>query len=166
VLRLLADLFRLPSTARHTKVVPPVDLNIPVTNPKLVDAIQRHQQLQQNETALALLEELRRSFLLAAIILERPLTETAPGQLLFKKGDRIGMVEARDDENSRLLALFTDHDQLNRFTNQANSSQVMPAKDALSFVLERGYTGTIINPAGASTLRLDAPFIRTVIDGM
>src|SRR5262245_18280450 len=40
-------------------VIPPVDLNKPVTNPKLVAAIRNHQQTQTNETASKLFAELK-----------------------------------------------------------------------------------------------------------
>ena len=147
-------------------VVPPVDLNVPVTNPRLVEAIHKHQQSQSNETATELFDELKTAVLLVAVILEKPASKPSDTQALFKKGDKIAVVEVRDNSNNRLLALFTDHHELKRFTTQANSTLVMPTRDAMSFALEKGYSGLVVNPASEATLRLDAPFIRTVIGGM
>jgi len=147
-------------------VVPPVDLNVPLTNPRLLAAILKHQQSQSNETATELLGELKTAVLLVAIILENPVIKSSETQALFKKGDKIAVVEVRDNNDNRLLALFTDHRELQRFTNQANSTLVMPTKDAMSFVLEKSYSGLVVNPASEATLRLDAPFIHTVIGGM
>jgi hypothetical protein len=42
----------------------------------------------------------------------------------------------------------------------------MPTKDAMSFVLDKGYAGFVVNPAGEATLRLDSNFIRTIIGRM
>ena len=156
----------LSATGVLAQAVQPVDLSKPVTNPRLVEAIRQHQRLQRNETATALFEELRSSVLLVPIVHAKPPDQTSPTQLLFKKGDQIVVVDVRDKKDSRLLALFTDHIELRRFTGQANSAFVMPSKDAMAFVLEKGYSGLVINPASEATLRMDTPFIRTVIGKM
>lgn len=149
-----------------SKINPPVDLNVPVTNPRLVAAIFKHQKCQTNETAVELFGEMKNAILLAGIILEKPPTPTTEAESVFVKGDKIGFVEVIDNNEKRLLALFTDHSELQSFTNQANSTLVMPPKDAMSFVLDKEYDGFVINPAGKATLRLDAPFIRDVINDM
>ena len=143
-------------------VVPPVDLDVPVTNPALVAAIRRHLRTQRNESAAVLLDVLKQSFLLTAVVMEDRPVPAARGQTMFRKGDRFGVIEVLDESDARLLALFTDQDELRRFTNQANSTLVMPANDAMAFVLEHHYTGMVVNPASVETLRLDAPFIRTL----
>jgi hypothetical protein len=144
-------------------VVPPVDLNVPVTNPRLVAAIRKHQQSGNNQTAAELFAELKSAVLLAAIVLDQPPEKTSQGQAVFKAGSRIAVVEISDNDNQRLLALYTDHEELRRFTQHANSTLVLPTKDAMSFVLDKGYAGLVVNPASEATLRLDAPFIRRVI---
>ena len=141
---------------------PPVELDVPVTNPALVAAIRRHLRTQRNESAAALLAALKRSFLLTAVVMEDRPVPAPRGQTLFRKGDRFGVIEVLDESDARLLALFTDQDELRRFTDKANSTLVMPAKDAMAFVLEHHYTGMVVNPASVETLRLDAPFIRTL----
>jgi hypothetical protein len=143
-------------------VVPPVDLGVPVTNPALVAAIRKHLRTQRSESAAALLDALKRSFLLTAVVMEDRPVPAARGQTMFRKGDRFGVIEVLDESDARLLALFTDQDELRRFTDKANSTLVMPAGDAMAFVLEHHYTGMVVNPASVETLRLDAPFIRTL----
>jgi len=164
----LLGLFALASNADQSPkaVAPPVDLNVPITNPRLVAAIFKHQRLHTNDTATELYSELKNSFLLVPVILDKPTANTTNGQKLFKKGEKIAVIEVRDNSETRLLALFTDHDELHRFTDKANSTFIMPTKDAMSFVLDKGYSGFVVNPSGEATLRLDAPFIRTVIGGM
>ncbi|MGI9166891.1 MAG: SseB family protein [Pyrinomonadaceae bacterium] len=133
-------------------VVPPVDPDVPVTNPRFVSAIRKHQIGPTNETAAELIGELKESVLLVAIILDKPLAKVSEGQVLFKKGDTFAVVTVTDDSDNRLLALFTDHPELQRFTNQANSTLVMPAEEAMTFVLEKGYAGLVVNPASDATL--------------
>ena len=149
-----------------TPIVSPVDLNIPVTNPYLVAAIQQHQSAQSNDTAVELFRELKVSVLLAGVILDNAPVKTSESQALFKKGDKIGFIEVRDKNDKKLLALFTDQDELQHFTNKANSTFVMPTKQAMNFVLEKNYDGLVVNPAGTASLRLDTPFIRTVVGDM
>ena len=165
----LAGLFSVASACTQSPpqpVVPPVDLNVPVTNPRLVAAILKHQKAQTNETAAELFSELKASVFLVAILLDKPPAQTSETQALFKKGDKIAIVEVLDNNDNRLLALFTDHSELKRFTNEANSTLVMPAKDAMTFVLEKEFAGLVVNPASEATLRLDAAFIKDVIGKM
>ena len=147
----------------NTKIIPPIDLDVPVTNPKLVAAIGKHQQSQTNETATELFEELKKSVFLVAAIFQKPPTKTSEGQSILNQGDQIAIVEVYDNNDNRLLALFTDHSELQRFTDKANSTLVMPTNDAMSFVLSKGYAGLVVNPVSTATLRLDAPFIRTLV---
>jgi len=145
-------------------VIPPVDLDKPVTNPKLVAAICNHTQTHTNETASKLFAELKTAVFLVGTI-EDAATRVLEGQVLLKKGHKFRIIEVRDDSHKRLLALFTDHPELQRFSDQANSTLVMPTQQAMTWVLENGYDGLVINPGGLS-LRLDAPFLRSVVGKM
>ena len=98
-----------------------------------------------------------------AAIFQKPPTKTSEGQSILNQGDQIAIVEVYDNNDNRLLALFTDHSELQRFTDKANSTLVMPTNDAMSFVLSKGYAGLVVNPVSTATLRLDAPFIRTLV---
>jgi len=105
-----------------------VDLNVPITNEKLVAAIRKHQKSGSNQTAVELFEELKKAVFLVGAILEKPRNRSTSNQTLFKKGEKIGVVEVHDAKDARLLAVFTDHPELQHFTNQANSTFVMPTK--------------------------------------
>lgn len=145
----------------------PVDLSKPVTNPRLVAAIEKHEHIASGDTAEELFRELGKSFLLIGAILDKPAARTSDTQVLFKKGDQIGFIQVRDSNDQKLLALFTDHVELEHFTDQANATFVMPAVQAMNFVLENGYEGLVVNPASnTATLRLDAAFIETILPGM
>jgi hypothetical protein len=110
-------------------VASPVDLNVPVTNPRLVAAIERHQKAQCKQIPEELLGELQNAVFLVAIILDNPPVNVSEKQSLFNRGDN----------DSRLLALFPDYTELQQFTNHENSTLVMRTKDAMSFVLDRDY---------------------------
>lgn len=169
----LAGLFSATTAAQPAaseKVVPlapPVDLNTPVTNPRLVAAMRKHQQIHTNETAVELFAELKVANLLVAAVMDKPVGEARRSDVVIEKGEKIGFIEVRDDSDKRLLALFTDHPSLQQFTTQANSTFVMPTKQAMSFVLDQGfYDGLVINPGSDPTLRLDSAFIRQIVGGM
>lgn len=149
--------------AAETKIKPPVNLDKPVTNPRLVVAIHNHQRHQTNESAVELFSELKRSNFLVAIVLEKAPEQTGEGQARFKKGDIIKVVQLRDANDKSLLALFTDHEQLQKWTHDANSTLVMPTKQAFNFVIEKGYDGLVINPADGASLRLEATFIQKAL---
>jgi hypothetical protein len=144
-------------------VTPPVDLDQPVTNPRLVAAIRKHQQVDAEETAVELFEELTQAVLLVGVIVDNPPERTGEAEALFREGDRFGIIQVQDDDDQTLLTLFTDHAELQQFTDEANSTLVMPADEAMAFVLEQGYDGLVINPASDASLRLDASFLRTLV---
>src|SRR5690349_13077828 len=83
----------------------PIDLNEPVTNPRLVAAIQNHQWAQSEETAAALFDELSRSMLLAGVVIDGAPQRISDAEVLFRQGDEFGMVEVRDDFDRALLGL-------------------------------------------------------------
>jgi hypothetical protein len=121
----------------------------------LVNQRQAEPVLRQAE----MLAEFKRAIFLVAIYLATPATPTIPGQARFEAGQKIFITEVQDAQGKRLLALFTDHQEKLLFTDQTNSTLVMPAKDAMSFALEKGYTGLVVNPATLATMRLDNPVI-------
>jgi len=140
----------------------PVDLSVPVENPALIAAITKHQSIGTNETAAELFEELKKAVFLVGMITEKPIKQES-GDVLFKKGDRIGLITVIDNSNQRLLGLFTDHAELQAFTRDATSTLVMPAKMALEATVRDGYAGLVVNPAGQASLRLDREFILNIL---
>jgi hypothetical protein len=143
-----------------------VDLGEPVTNSGLIAAIHLHQQTDTAESAAELFEELKQAVLLVGVRLEKTPARIADAEVLFKQGDQIGVIQVQDETDNALLALFTDHTELQEFTDQANSALVVPTRQAMEFVVKNGYDGLVINPANDASLRLDARYIRTVIQDM
>jgi hypothetical protein len=156
-----------PSTEpAREKVIPPVDLNVPVTNPGLVAALARHRDAKTSESEAEIRAEFKRAVFLVAIHLDRPPTPTSEGQAVFETGQKISVVQVEDAQGKSLLALFTDHAEKLLFTSQSNSTLVMPAKEAMTFALGSGYSGLVVNPATLATMRLDSPDIRSMLSEM
>jgi len=147
-------------------IVPPVDLSVPVTNPALVAALAKHRDAKTPESEAEMLVEFKRAIFLVAIYLATPATPTIPGQARFEVGQKILITEIEDRQGHRLLALFTDHQEKLLFTDKTNSTLVMPAKYAMEFALEKGYSGLVVNPATRATMRLDNPVLRTMMSEM
>jgi hypothetical protein len=143
--------------------VPPVDLDQPVTNPRLVAVIRKHQRIGSEATAVELFEELTQAVLLVGIVVDKPPARVAEREVEFRAGDRFGVVQVQDENEQTLLALFTDHEELHDFTDEANSTLVMPTDQAIAFVLEQDYDGIVVNPSSDASLRLDAAFLRTLM---
>lgn len=152
-------------TGSQAAIVPPVHLDQPITNPRLTAAIQKHRQFGTDKTAAELFDELTSSVLLVGIVLDGVPARVSGAEVLFRQGDRIGVIEVADDHDNTLLGLFTDQRQVQQFTDKANSTVVLPAADAMRFVLARGYDGLVVNPASEASLRLDAALIRSSLGG-
>jgi len=130
-------------------VIPPVDLDTPVTNPRLVSALNSFATDQSDTQLNALLIELNNAvYLVATLLDEANVKETAtPGNVILEKGSVIKVITASDSDDNPLLPLFTDWDAIKLWTQDPVQTLVMPARDAWAFALN-GYTGVIINPAG------------------
>ncbi len=140
---------------------PPIDLNTPVENPKLIAAIKKHQQIKSDETAYELFEAFKKSIFLAGMVLNKRLPNNS-GEILLEVGERLLIFDVLDNENNRLLALFADHNHLQKFTTEANSTLVLPAKMAMEAAV-RDYFGLVINPNSETELRINKDFIVSIL---
>jgi hypothetical protein len=146
--------------SQSARVVPPVDLDTPVTNPRLVAAISSFAANRGSEQLNALLTELNSAVYLVATILDEAnisATDT-PGNIVFEAGSLIKVVSTSDADGNGLLPLFTDWDAIQQFTPDPVQTLVMPASDAWAFALD-GYDGVVLNPAGSSL-----PLSRTQVE--
>jgi hypothetical protein len=130
------------------QVIPPVDLDTPVTNPALLAAINNLGSGADQSRLNALILELNRAvYLVATLLDEANVKEQSPGQVTFQKGSRVKVLGIMDTSNRPLLPLFTDWDAIRKWTNEPVSSMVMPAGQAWEFALAQ-YQGVVINPGG------------------
>ena len=139
------------SKKQKPAIVPPVDLNQPVTNPRLVEAINSLTGTNDKEQIERLLSELNRANFLVATFMDEVVKEPSSqeGTVTFKKGSRIKTLMCMRPDGKGALALFTDWDEIRKFTGEQVSGMVMPAEQAWSFSLA-GPGGAVVNPGGAA----------------
>lgn len=142
--------------AQHSSV----DLNRPVTNPALMQAMSRVAKDGSDASKDALLAELQRANYLVAIYSDRlsPGQKQRDGLMLIPKGRQMDVITAGKDGKHYLL-LFTDWEALSAYTDKAVSVWVLPARDAWDFVLQdKTFDGVVINPAH-NALPLQRPMV-------
>ena len=130
-----------------------IDVNKPVENPKLKKAISDYYQLQNSQTESQLVKELNQAIYIVAIITDEMKTSEVDkdGKTTIQKGSLIKFLLVYDSENNPLLPLFTDWDEIRKWTKEDVGGMVMPASDAWDFVEKDGqYKGVVINPGGKS----------------
>jgi SseB protein N-terminal domain len=137
------------SKRRKAVVTPPVDLDTPVTNPGLVEAIDAFAMAQGPQQLDALLRELTRAVFLVAALMDKSRMQQSgqAGQVTIQAGSQIGVLEAVGPDGKRSLPLFTDWDAIAKYTNRPVSAVAMPAHQAWGFATEK-YDAAIVNPGG------------------
>jgi hypothetical protein len=139
-----------PFRRRYCPIAKPhIDLDTPVTNPRLVAAIDALSDSSGAPQRHKLVAELRRAvFLVGAITDDAELTSYAQqGQVSIEEGSHIGILELEDPQGKRVLPLFTDMGAVKKHIDKPTSTLVIPAVDAWEFVANK-YDAAIINPAG------------------
>ena len=138
-----------PFSKKPTQIAPPVDLDTPVTNPKLVEAIDSFAKSKNKRQLENLLTELRRSVYLVVAHMDDATVRQKPGsdQATIEKGSTIGIVEVDGPDGGRALPLFSDWDAIRKFTQDEVSTLVMPADQAWRFAAEK-YDAAVVNPGG------------------
>lgn len=125
---------------------PPVDMNTPVTNPRLLRAMEAFGAAPSDATWAPLLRELQQAVFLGASFMDGAVIDrTGPGAAHIEGGSKIKLMLCGEPP---LLALFTDWDQLRKSVNDTGvSGLVMPAVQAWQFASHHG--GAVINPGDA-----------------
>lgn len=136
---------------RRAIVKAPRNPNEPVENPALSRALERLATDTSSEAKEEVLTEIQRATYLVAILTDGADMEPTevPGEVIFKKGTQIQVLEAESDGLS-FLALFTDRGEIAEYTDVKVTAMILPAAEAWAFALQDGasYDGAVINPAG------------------
>jgi hypothetical protein len=153
-----------PTSEIRGPVVPPVDLNVPVTNPEVIEAVKAYAADPSDVRGQALDVALRRSVLLAATrISELQPTPGQPGQSTVPVGSTITIATVLDDRDRSLLALFTDWQSLEAQYGPGWDSLVLPAADAFDLALKQ-HAGAVLNPSGPEvSVPLEHPQLRRIL---
>jgi hypothetical protein len=138
------------------KVVPPVDLNKPVENPECKAAISEFIKSGTKLPQIGFLSILNKANYLIAVLIEptpekdsQAIKEEFGTRISFKPGTVLKLLSCTDPEKNNYLAVFTDWEEIKKFTNVPVNTLVMPGKDLWAFALKDNlYKGIIINPSG------------------
>jgi hypothetical protein len=132
---------------------PPVDLNRPVQNPALVAALTTLEGARTPENAAKVRKQLQRAVFLVPILTDEFHTTkpSVSGQSTVLENSRLKVFLAPDSSGKSFVPLFTDWDEIKKWTKKEVNTWVMPAADAWAFVLSNAeFAGIVINPGGTS----------------
>jgi len=151
-----------PNTA---KKAPPVDLNKPVENPRLVAALVAFEKNQGDGTRQTLWRELKSAVYLIPVRADK-LATTPPdksGKMTVTEDSPISFFMSPDKAGNPFLPIFTDWQEIAKFTKEPVSTLVMPADDLWGFVLnQKNFHGAVLNPADKKALPLDRAMIQSL----
>jgi hypothetical protein len=138
---------------RDENVIPPVDLDKPVENPKILTALNNAADSGHADAVHQVTKEVNHANFLIPILADQMATKPGKesGQAVVEKDSRISFLLCADESGGNLLPLFTDWPSIKSWTTQQVSTLVMPSKEAWNFMLShKEYSGAIVNPAGPS----------------
>ncbi|GHB61526.1 hypothetical protein GCM10008107_07980 [Psychrosphaera saromensis] len=124
---------------------PPIDVKVAVTNPSLVDAMNRLNTDQSSAAKTDLLLELNKSNYLAAIFSDE-MNMSEPdenGNKEIEKGSLIKVLNTSDSEGNIYLPLFTDWCAIKNYINKPVDTLVFSPQKAWSWALS-DYHGVVI----------------------
>jgi len=151
-----------PNTAKNE---PPVDLNKPVENPRLVAALVAFEKNQGDETRQTLWKELKSAVYLIPVRADK-LATTPPdksGKKTVTEDSPISFFMSPDKAGNPYLPIFTDWQEIVKFTKEPVSTLVMPGDDLWAFVLNhKSFHGAVLNPADKKALPLDRAMIQSL----
>jgi len=149
----------------NVKKEPPVDLNKPVENPRLVAALVAFEKNQGDETRQTLWKELKSAVYLIPVRADK-LATTPPdksGKMTVTEDSPISFFMSPDKAGNPFLPIFTDWQEIAKFTKEPVNTVVMPADDLWGFVLnQKGFHGAVLNPADKKALPLDRVMIQSL----
>jgi hypothetical protein len=152
-------------TTKPSPEKPPVDLNKPVENPRLVAAMHAFSQSRTPATQEMLTQALRTAIFLVPILTDEMHSTPSDdnGQMTIQAGSRIKIITCFDDAGGNHLALFTDWPSIRNWTDMHVSTLVMPASEAFEFALSDQHAGAVVNP-GDNALPLDKKLLDYLFD--
>jgi hypothetical protein len=143
---------------------PPVDLNKPVENPNLVAALSKFEKDQSDSSRQRLFNELKTAVYLIPVLTDN-LSTTLPdkeGRATVTKDSRISFFVSNDMNGNPYLPVFTDWQEIGKFTQKKVNTLVMPANDLWAFILKQDrFNGAVLNP-GDKALHLDKAMIKAL----
>ena len=116
-----------------------------VSNPSLEAAIMACSKGSNPEIIARIMYEAAQATFV--LIGQPPPVQIVNGRMCIPKGSKLAILTLTDNQNRRLLALFTCRREANAHRPNAPVFP-MSAKDAFGFVLAASFDGAVINPSG------------------
>ena len=151
-----------PNTAKSE---PPVDLNKPVENPRLVAALGAFEKNQGDDTRRTLWKELKSAVYLIPVRVDKLATTPSDksGKMTVTEDSPISFFVSADKAGNPFLPIFTDWQEIAKFTKEPVNTIVMPADDLWGFVLnQKSFHGAVLNPGDKKALPLDRTMIQSL----
>jgi len=129
----------------------PVDLNKPVENPRLKDAMVAYAESPNESTQAEIGRQLNSANFLVTILTDEMKTVpgASEGQMTISQGSLIKFLHCSNADNEIFLPAFTDWQEIRAWTTQDVSTLVMPSDQLWDFALGgEEWCGVVINPAG------------------
>ena len=85
------------------------------------------------------------------------------GKMTVTKDSPISFIMSPDKAGNPYLPIFTDWQEIAKFTKEPVNTLVMPAEDLWGFVLnQKSFHGAVLNPADKKALPLDRAMIQSL----
>jgi len=132
-----------------------IDINVPITNPELVAAIETIQNVSTNDTQNAYFKALKNArFLSPVTITPRPEPGGAEGKVTLNAGTKISFLGFTDINGETYLPVYTDWPALKKWRDIPDEQTIITSFDDISGMVMRdsNYIGFVVNPYSHSSL--------------
>lgn len=132
-----------------------IDINTPVTNPKLLCAIAEMQENNNAETQNKMIYEMMQShFLIPAQIMPPPQQSDASGEITLKKDTLIEFSMMTSTDEKSFYSAFTDWEELKKWKDNENQQTFILTFDDYAAMIDRNDSaaGFVINPCGGNII--------------
>lgn len=131
-----------------------MDINKPITNPKLLDAIEKMRK-DSNKEQLFINELFKAKFLCPAKVELNNSEKADNGQITIGEGSTISLTSIDDQQGNHFLMAFTDGEELGKWKQEANMQTIILTCEDYQQILtgnDSPYIGFVVNPYGDNIL--------------
>lgn len=131
-----------------------MDINKPITNPKLLNAIEEMRKDNKKERFF-INELLKAKFLCPAKVELKNSVKDEKGQLIVGEGSTIALTSIDDQQGKHYLMAFTDWKEIGKWSQEENlQTIILTCEDYQKFLTKEDspYAGFVINPYGANIM--------------
>lgn len=131
-----------------------MDINKPITNPKLLNAIEEMRK-DNNKEQIFVNELFKAKFLCPARVELKNSAKGNKGQITVGEGSTISLTSIDNPQGKHFLMAFTDWEELGKWRQEANIQTVILTCGDYQQILQNDnspYAGFVVNPYGANIM--------------